>query len=184
MNAANKKVRKKLHINVINIQTKINKFFFPAPFNYSLKKMPTNSWFSFASNSFLHRTYHCDPKATPLQVTNNFTFNQSYHKPNKSFFIRKPTPSYYTSTVVQFIPTQTQINILNNWFECYRIMKNITLIHFNKLIYDKHKINTNFRTTRRLLNDHTNFINEKILILNINCLYIPLIVLSKMSVPI
>ena len=147
------KKKNKPNPNIKEIKTKVGSLFFPTPFYYSLIKHDTRTWFDYTSNSFLF-VHNQHNRVDPQFVCNNLLFEQSYHKPNKANFIEKPKPSQYISSNIQFFPTQTQINILNNWFESYRVMKNFTIKHFNQLIYNKVRVDPNFISTRNLLLPH------------------------------
>lgn len=157
----NKYVKKrKKHVNVLNIQNKISKFFYPTPFQYYTFSQQINTWFNFKSNSFLMLPDQ-NQMVTPQMVNNNYTFNHSYHTTDNSLFLNKPDPTYYTSTSIQFFPTNSQINILNNWFESYRVMKNFTLHYFNTQIYNNKSTDTNFFRTRSALINKRNSIDIK-----------------------
>ena len=147
------KKKHKTNPNITEIKTKVNSLFFPTPFYYSPMKYDTRTWFDYTSNSFLfmHNQHN---RVDPQFVRNNFLFEQSYHKPNTANFIEKLQPSQYISSNIQFFPTAMQINILNNWFESYRVMKNFTIKHFNQLVFNKANIDPSFIRTRNLLLHH------------------------------
>ena len=77
-------------------------------------------------------------------------FNNTYNSNNNLLFKNNISNKKEIIKCQKIIlqPTHEQKNILNKWFESYRLMYNKTIYYFNKQIYNKKEYNTSFQYIR------------------------------------
>lgn len=136
-----KKKKKKICFeNIQIIQDKLNNKHdnLPTPYKFETKKINSNSWFQIYQNDFLN-------------INNNDLISNLIFNAKNKIHIDNPDNNEqikYKSNSIQIYPNDKQKEMLDKWIEIYRLMMNKTIKYYKTELFNKNKLNTNFRDIR------------------------------------